>query len=483
MAVGYDAAISNERWLALFAGTRTPVVFGDVAGELTAKKAFKIWALERGADVELCAVLTDASLPPARHCVKFFRDALAANLPNARVLVVLSGGEKLRRKFGTTAERGVAERVEDWTSVLDELSRTTGVPFEPIFFDADLDLPEPREALRRRLRAANVADETAPTRRNFAKWDAAAERIVAETRAIFAEKPENSEVGEERDRRRVALLCADIFAIYREEVEAATAAGVAEIERREGRSAWRENLLTRAAELVERSVDGSRAFGGDFVEACRVDGLGGDFFERKLAAALGLSAKMRSFCGALSPRCALAVGTLGVSVPVVATFAPLFVGAASTAAVASALGSLGTLLPSSLASGATGAALGAVAPASLAACKKKLVERLRGARATGGENSSVETAPEAGERVGSNGENEPSVEAVEAATAVVCVAATWAVALELQGWPEDRIVAALPIASRPVETAVFDSAEATRRALAEMREEIRKLREERGETQ
>lgn len=509
LALGYDATISDERWLALFDGVRTPTLFGDVAADPTTKKTFKIWALDRGAAVDVAAVLTDVSLPPARHCVKFFRDALAANLSNARVFVVLSGGEKLRRKFGKTAERAVAERVEDWKSVLAELTRTTGVPFEPAFFDADLDLPEPREALRRRLRAAalgeNAVDEKTSNRRDFAKWNAAAARIVDEARAIFAENREetkngesgqngqNGENGEERDRRRVALLCADVFAIYREEVETATAAGVAEIERREGRSAWRENLLNRAAELVERSVDGGRAFGGDLVEACRADGLGGDFFERKLAAALGLSAKMRTFCGALSPRCALAVGTLGVSVPVVATFAPLFVGAASTAAVASALASLGTLLPTSLASGATAAALGAVAPASLAACKKKLVGRLNGLRTGSGASATagLSAVPEAvadGEKAArsdSDGENSvaPESEAVASATAVVCVAATWAVALELQGWPEDRIVAALPVALRPVETAVFDSEDATRRALTETRNEIRKLREKLGEAQ
>lgn len=512
LALGYDATISDERWRALFDGVRTPTLFGDVAADPTTKKTFKNWALDRGAAVDVAAVLTDVSLPPARHCVKFFRDALAANLSNARVFVVLSGGEKLRRKFGKTAERAVAERVEDWKSVLAELTRTTGVPFEPAFFDADLDLPEPREALRRRLRAAalgeDAVDEKASNRRDFAKWNAAAARIVDEARAIFAEnreKTKNDESGqsgqngenggndEERDRRRVALLCADVFAIYREEVETATASGVAEIERREGRSAWRENLLNRAAELVERSVDGGRAFGGDLVEACRVDGLGGDFFERKLAAALGLSAKMRTFCGALSPRCALAVGTLGVSVPVVATFAPLFVGAASTAAVASALASLGTLLPTSLAAGATGAALGAVAPASLAACKKKLVGRLNGLRTGSGASATagLSAVPEAvadGEKAArpdSDGENSvaPESEAVASATAVVCVAATWAVALELQGWPEDRIVAALPVALRPVETAVFDSEDATRRALTETRNEIRKLREKLGEAQ
>ena len=206
-----------------------------------------------------------------------------------------------------------------------------------------------------------------------------------------------------------------------------------------------------------------------------------------MADAVGLSAKAAAFCKNLSPRCALAFGALGVSVPVVATFAPLFAGAASTAAVASTLGSLSTLLPSTLASGATGAALGAVAPKSLSACKQKLVERWRGGRASDASNEK-ENAPEtvASETTArenrSNGESASaatsvSSDAVASATAVVCVAATWAATLELQGWSEEKIVAALPIALRPVEEATFDSTDAAAQALAETREEIRKLRE------
>ncbi|MBQ5788883.1 MAG: hypothetical protein IIW01_01215, partial [Thermoguttaceae bacterium] len=308
-------------------------------------------------------------------------------------------------------------------------------------------------------------------------------------RAIFNESGEDGQneqnrqdgeagaADEERDRRRVALLCADIFAIYREEVASASASGVGVVERSEGGagSVWRERLLERAAAVVERSVENGRAFGGDFVETCRVNGLDRETLERKLADAVGLSAKAAAFCKNLSPRCALAFGAVGVSVPVVATFAPLFVGAASTAAIASTLGSLGTLLPSTLASGATGAALGAVVPKSLSACKRKLVERWRGE----GEDETNENAAEtaAREKSETGAEIAVSANAVESATTVVCVAATWAATLELQGWPEDKIVAALPTALRPVEEATFESTEAAAKALAETREKIRKLRE------
>ena len=510
VALGFDATLADERWRELFGAARTPVLFGDVASDFALKKAFKNWAAERGADVGLCAVATDVSLPPARQCVRFFRDVLAASCPKARIVVVLSGGEKLRRKFGKTSERGVAERIQDWADALAELSRTTGVPFEPVFFDADLDLPEAREALRRRLTGAVDAEASGTDARRFAKWDAAAERIVAECRAIFGECNATSEGNgqnrgkgqdggtetasadrEERDRRRVALLCADIFAIYREEVASASAAGVVEVERSANGNAWRERLLERAAAVVERSVEGGRAFGGEFVETCRANGIDRETLERKLTDAIGLSAKAAAFCKGLSPRCALAFGALGVSVPVVATFAPLFAGAASTAALASTLGSLGTLLPSTLASGATGAALGAVVPKSLTACKRKLTERWRGERTNdetkedgnGNENASGKTEIETSAREErSDGENASastagSRDAVESATTVVCVAATWAATLELQGWPEDKIVAALPVALRPVEETTFDSTDAAANALAETRNEIRKLRE------
>ena len=490
VALGFDATLADERWREAFGAARTPVLFGDVAGDFALKKAFKNWAAERGADVGLCAVATDVSLPPARQCVLFFRDVLAASCPKARIVVVLSGGEKLRRKFGKTAERGVAERIQDWTDALAELSQTTGVPFEPVFFDAALDLPEAREALRRRLSGDANAEGNGNASRSFAKWNAAAERIVAECRAIFDESCEDGRncdddaTNEERDRRRVALLCADVFAIYREEVASASASGVGLVERSDGatRSAWRERLLERAATVVERSVENGRAFGGDFVETCRVNGIDRETLERKLADAVGLSAKAAAFCKNLSPRCALAFGALGVSVPVVATFAPLFAGAASTAAIASTLGSLGTLLPSTLASGATGAALGAVAPKSLVVCKQKLVERWRGDRASDATSENEKKAAEtpafepASRESATKGES-ASADAVASATAVVCVAATWAATLELQGWPEDKIVAALPVALRPVEEATFDSTDAAVKALAETREEIRKLRE------
>ncbi|MBQ2788043.1 MAG: hypothetical protein IJE97_00285, partial [Thermoguttaceae bacterium] len=195
--------------------------------------------------------------------------------------------------------------------------------------------------------------------------------------------------------------------------------------------------------------------------------------------AIGLSAKATTFRKNLSPRCALAFGAFGVSVPVVATFAPLFVGAASTAALASTLSSLGTLLPSTIASGATGAALGALAPTSLAACKRKLTERWRGERST---KAAGETNENAAENVAQDDRVVGEVaavasDAIESATAVVCVAATWAATLELQGWPEDKIVAALPVALRSVEEATFVSSDAASEALAQTREEIRKLRE------
>jgi hypothetical protein len=109
-----------------------------------------------------------------------------------------------------------------------------------------------------------------------------------------------------------------------------------------------------------------------------------------------------------------------------------------------------------------------------------LTERRRGDRANDetSENA-ADPAKTATREARSDGENASSVslDAIESATAVVCVAATWAATLELQGWPEDKIVAALPVALRPVEEATFDSPDAAANALTETRNEIRKLRE------
>ncbi len=493
LALGYDATISPERWRDLLGAASAPVLFGDVAADFDAKKRFRNWAKTNGAAVALCVVATDVGLSPARHCVRFLRDDLGAAFPNARIFVVLSGGEKLRRKYGATAPDAVAQRLDDWRAVVADLAKTTGVPFEPIFFfDAEIDLPEERARLRRILTSAlgggslengDSPDETAP--KNFAKWNAAADKIAEEARRIFdenadSETPDES-AREERDRRRIALLGAEIFAVYRAETDALAENGADESRRRGFDVAAISRRLAKIGENVggELGALGENVVSelGALAESGGIGELGRDALEKNLTRAFGLSLKTRDFCKNLSPKCAVAFAAVGVSLPVAAAFAPLFGGALTATAVASTLGSLGTLLPTAAASGATGAALGALAPTSLAACKRKIVETWRGARGLKAENALGNL--ENGANGAENASNETAIsdETLESVAVVVCVATTWAVALELQGLSEEKIVAALPVATRPLETSPLDSPETVRAALDEIAAEIRRLRE------
>ena len=155
--------------------------------------------------------------------------------------------------------------------------------------------------------------------------------------------------------------------------------GTGDAIRREGRytTAWRRLAFEKfkvAASSSTGAVLGAVAQSSSvkeaLVERCKEHGLDSDFIEQRLTSALGLSEKMRVFCSKLSPKCAIATASVGLSIPALVAFAPLLGGAATATAVASAFGALGTLLPASVASGVTAGALGAVAPMSLALVRR-----------------------------------------------------------------------------------------------------------------
>ncbi|MBQ2038708.1 MAG: hypothetical protein II486_04580, partial [Thermoguttaceae bacterium] len=153
--------------------------------------------------------------------------------------------------------------------------------------------------------------------------------------------------------------------------------------------------------------------------------------------------------------------TVGLSIPALVAFAPLLGGAATATAVASAFGALGTLLPTSVASGVAAGALGAVAPMSLSALKEKLSAKLHGAFHTARADKEPEPRADGAAKAGPD----EARERAESAAALVCVAATWQTALELQGLPEDAIASAIPEILEPIETSNLDSLEEIERAL------------------
>ena len=194
-----------------------------------------------------------------------------------------------------------------------------------------------------------------------------------------------------------------------------------------------------------------------------------------MLAAVGLGGKLREYCQKLSPKCALAAATVGLSAPALVLCAPLLGGAVTATTVASTLGALTTILPSSLASGAVAGALGALAPASLATCKRKLLSRFRRSDDVE-EDGDVADASEVS--------NAPSAEdassserllRAESASALALACATWSVILELQGLDEELIVARLPDAIQGLESATLDTLDSIESGLSEVRIALAKI--------
>ena len=467
LAFGYDAELTQEQWRAILPQSPEPRLFGDVAADFDRKRKLKEFLATSGETVALCVYVTDVGLSPAKHYTKFMREVLTPAIPNAIVYVVLTGSEKLRLKFGAQTN-AVAERLEDWTNALSSLARTSGLTIYPVFsYDADLDLPEPRARLRDLLRVGgDPSDASNAPSRDFAKWDETTRRVLAECRSIFA--ADAFVPDEEEERRRIALICADIFETYREETEKATQSGVAELTKKLGGSSLFEKARLAAS-------DAQNAFSGSvakdclnvkdaLVERCKAQGLDADIIERRLTSALGLSENMRGFCSKLSPKCAVAAASVGLSIPALVAFAPLLGGAATATAVASAFGALGTLLPASVASGVAAGALGAVAPMSFSACKKKLVAKISGAFGIDS-NAKDTTAPESPVKELS----EEAFAKIEAVAALVCVTTTWRVVLELQGRPEDEIASLTPEILAPIEESRLDSLDVIAKSLSDVR--------------
>lgn len=479
LAFGYDAEYTPEQWSALLPIVPTPRVFGDVAGDFVLRKKLREYLDAEGERVGLCAFITDVGLSPAKHYTKFMRDVLIPGIPNARVYVVLSGSEKLRLKYGTQTN-AVSERLEDWTNALRALSRSSGLTICPVFFyDADLDLPEPRARLRDLLRTCGDPNDLSVERkRDYVKWDASSRTVLAECRTIFTAVGFSSD--EEEERRRIARVCADIFELYREETTTVADEGAFELRKMLGGSSILEKTWVTASNaksaLASAVAREGMAVKDTLLERCKEKGLSAEFLEQKLTNAWGLSEKMRSFCSRLSPKCAVATASIGLSIPALVAFAPLLGGAATATAVASTFGALGTLLPTSVASGVAAGALGAVAPMSLSACKKKLTSKLNGVFRTrtssleqdaASAESSFDASNAASNEASALGEN--ALAQIESAAALVCVTSTWRVVLELQGRNEDEIAALIPEILAPIEESPLDSYEVVEKALEDVR--------------
>ena len=414
LAMSYDVTIESDLIRELFGSRRELALFDDVASP-DSRKALREFLETKGDAVELCAVFTDFGLPPARHFVRFMRDVLTPSLDAAKIVIVLSGGERMRLKFATSP-KGAAERVQDWTSTIETMAKASGKSIEAIqYYDAELNLPEPRVRLSRFLSGADEIEKLRRTPRDLKKWDGATAIVLKECREIFDAK--DLIANDETLQLRIAKVVGEIFNLYSKEVGKAAHSGRGEFSAKLGaqfasrlsNSKIGENLTNRAKEL----------------------GLTQDFFESRLTAAMGMAGSLRKFASKLNPKCALVAASVGMSVPVAVAFAPLLGGAVSATTLLSTIGALG----------ATGAVAGALAPSALRRCLSKA----SGKRAD--ESSATTDAPESVE-IGDR---------ASIAATIARAAATWAATLELQGLSEDAIIETLPNVLTPFEESSLNS--------------------------
>ncbi|MDO5308895.1 MAG: DUF2868 domain-containing protein [Planctomycetia bacterium] len=474
LAFGYDATLGEARWRDLLGSAREIALFDDVAVNSNVKNLFKERLQLDGARIALCALLTDVSLPPARHFVIFMRDQLIPNVPNARIVVILTGGEQLRHKYRGDA-KPISERLEDWTNSLEFMANATGLTITPVFFyDASLDLPEPREKLRSLLQndPSSVEKPRQIVSRDLNKWNRATHAILEHTRTIYNANP--FAANDELQQRLIAKTCRDVFTIYREELQEVAVSGRKSL----ARELAGESMLGRLSQqslLAYDSVTTQCAnLSKGLAQNCKERGLTSAFLENQLRAACGMSAKMRVFCRNLSPKCAAVAAAVGVTTPFVVALAPVCTGAVGASAL---VGALGAILPSSMVGGAFGGALGAMAPQSLKACKDKILDALKFRRhcvdSPEDSTSSQDVAPPP-DTVEFTPQSQ-RLEQCQTAAMLALAASTWLVALELQDRAEDEIAAIMPEALAPMEACAFDSIDDVQNALNAMTVAIAKI--------
>lgn len=443
LAFSYDSTIPPELFGKILHCRDASRLFGDIASEPALKRSLKELLDSVGTEIDLCVIGVDVGLSPARHFVRFLRDDLFPKLTSARIVLVASGGERMRKRFATSPS-AISQRLEDWTKTIAAIKETSGRDIEPVFsYDSELDLPEERQRLERILEGA---EETSASdgKRTLEKWDAATERIENACREIFAEGDEEG-LSEESTRLRASVLCAEIFSIYREETARTTR--LLAKENVDGGTLWKS--------LAEGARNISSEAGKSFVSQAEKLGLSPDYLGERLLYACRLGDRFRSFTGKLSPKCGLAAATLGVAAPCVVALSPLLGGAVTATTILSSIGALGGVLPTSLASGMVTGVLGSMAPEALRHVGSKIAAKLR-ANGTETEGATPEERLE--------GTNTESVSALARATTA------WSVVLELQGFDEAQISERAALIMEPLESSSLSTLEEIKSAISAARE-------------
>ncbi len=437
LVFGYDAEMNEADWKSLFSEDTLLYIFGNVVRTREEKKQFQAWLIKNGSEVIRCVLLVNSSFSPARQELLFFQDIIKI-IPQASFYFILSNGEELRQKFQGNCIQ-IQERLNDWDKQLKDLEKIGKLSITIITnFDHLMKIPASEEHLRQLFQEVKTLKINTGN-----KLEAALTLICNEVAPLFSGNSVsgNSVSGDEeaeshQEMERGTHLYNGIKAIYREE---------------------EQTFLTRC-----RNVFGRQLMKADIpAEVIRQyipDGSDIEQLQGRILPAVEMMEKTKRLFSKLGPRCAIAGAVLGVSLPLTAAVVPLMGGAVTI----SALTSLGSLLPSVLASGGTGALVGSLIPFSWKTAREKLKALLH-------QQSPLEQMQS---RQTENSEVNWENRQISIQT-LVCSGALWAILFELQGLSENIIVERLPVILAPLDESPLDSLKEIKRALEQVRKKVR----------
>ncbi|MDO4586698.1 MAG: DUF2868 domain-containing protein [Planctomycetia bacterium] len=446
LVLGYDAEMPNDFWNELLGDSSNLICFGNIVKNEFSKRSFFKWFNEHSSEVEKCIVLTDYSLPPAKQFILFLQDDLLKHMKPISFFLILSCGEKLRKKFHNDIS-SISERTNDWKNIVFDLNKKNQSPIQSVYFDHELNLLTARNHLKQILESNNFENgsfqELIHPDYSFLKMNQSFSLILEESSAVFKSSQPFSE---ENECERLKIFYEKLIRIYRDENEYLTAKSQLFFQEK---SKAEESFVTNAQKILSNL-------------SSNVDL---QYIKETVLPAASVFEKTKALCSHLSPKCALAMASVGASIPVAITLAPFVAGTTSLVALT---GALSSLLPSVAFSGAAGAAIGATLPQSFHLFKKKLTEKVKRLNPFSSKDSSTVELPnqsidtkaaktQEADSEGNSVSDEILQENILKINSFVCAATTWVVVLELQAYSEDVIAEKISVILQPLESSSLES--------------------------
>ena len=495
LAFDYETETGGLFWREIFPEPNALLSFGNVAGNREERRLLFQCLDEYYSEIKRVALLTDCSIPPARQSVLFLQETVFEKLPQVPCVVILSCGEKLRKKL---EPESVEQRLNDWRNTIRGMAQKYNTPVDLVFWDHELNLASAKQKLRERLNqdtecqsplelsnGGGSVDENRKTGELFKAFDASIQLVRKAVESSLTSMRELlpgtfDDIDESRELSFWMELHQGIFRIYQEEplISANSVNGLT------GSGKSISDLIKLPGEWTKRFSNSM----GQAIPAVPVSTMikkGAEQYsfspeelKNKMIPMVTALEKMKKFCSRLSPEGAVIMGTLGASVPLITALAPVVAGGVTLSSVAALAGSIGTIFPSLAISGITGGMIGSLIPPSMAACRDKIKEQWK-KRFASSENS-------VGKKTVLNGKTADCVPPFSANRnnlsegewdylltrlhPPVYSALVWICVLELQGNAEDDIVTGLPLIMEPVEESAWGSLE----EFEQMVEEVKK---------